>query len=252
MKELADEVRLRRNLMSCLDHVKGYLLDCQPREQQIDGLFEDRYPLVTYARVCNMFRSMQLLLNNGVNDDAMTIARPMIEEALRLHHLANVSNHERKCCIAYYARRGIMEIEAITKIGASWWPIAQDGLALAERLRSELDQWTQAERIKAKKVDETTLVRRYLPADLQLVWRSCQQMVHGSLFAHLHLLPDEASNPVTIWADSSIEQLRETAAFACFALATAHNAMADTYDWPRMPEAEALGLTVLHLTEVDG
>jgi hypothetical protein len=45
-----------------------------------------------------------------------------------------------------------------------------------------------------------------------------------------------------------VSQLRETAALVSFAIATAHNAMAAMYTWPKMPDPEALGLTVLELT----
>jgi hypothetical protein len=249
VNDRAVEVNLRRKLNGCLQHTADYLVKCQPQDRKIEARIEHQYPLITYARVCNMFRADRLLLTNGINDEALALARSMIEEALRLHHLSTLSERERKSCIAHYVRRGFIEMEQMAKTGVAWWPEKQETLVGVRRKKAEVEQWAGSVQVKGvKPPNDTDLVKKYLRDDLALVWQMSQQMVHGSLFAHTFLLPDGMSSPIVIWADASVNQLRETAALVSFSLAMAHNAMADMYDWPRMPDAETLGPTILEFT----
>jgi hypothetical protein len=244
-----DAIR-RRYLDDCLGHTEQLLIEAQREEQQLPKEQPYEFTLLAYIRICNSFRAVRLLIMNGMGDDALVVSRSIVEESLLLHHMSVVSEADRLAHLVAYARRGIKDLLGILNPGSNWRPEdVQPTIEMLKRKSEELEEFVRTRNLKTKRVpDGTQLVNLYLRADMKLIWRMSQQMIHGSLAAQFFRLPDN-DGPIVAWGPSAVNEMRETAALATFALATAHNAMAAMYGWPDMPDPVDLSLTVMELTD---
>jgi hypothetical protein len=242
------EASRQSSLDDCLEYAEQCLLEAQPEPRQFPEEQPRQWMLLTYARICNGFRAVRLLIMNGMGDDALASSRSIVEEGLLLHHLSVVSEADRYKYFLGYMERGINNLLPIIRSGLEWWPeVMQPQIEMLARKSNELKEVKRT--IKPKRVpDGTELVRRYLRRDMQVGWKMSQQMIHGSLAALFYRIPDN-SGPIEVWGRSSVIEMRETAALAVFALATGHNAMATVYGWPAMPDPVTMSLTVMKLTE---
>jgi hypothetical protein len=73
---------------------------------------------MSYMRLCGLFQGVRALVADGLAHEALLIGRPLYEEGLRLHHLAQLDTATRDGQTAYWYGDNLTRDEGLVRIAA--------------------------------------------------------------------------------------------------------------------------------------
>lgn len=208
------------------------------------------YTLGIYARTRSYFRATLALAQNGLADEALTVARSLFEDSLRLAILAKTDDEVRQIdgLIGWLldgVERAIGLYREAKRLGVGW-----DHEAVIAHLEEERRKMLgyRERRGSGRKVpalfSEQELKNAALDDGRSNAWwlhEVADQMVHGNYFAHLmrHTTADDGTAMVAI-RDSNPRGLMDIVAFAIESVVVSHQSICAILELPEMPELNEL------------
>lgn len=209
--------------------------------------------LTAYMRVPALFAAARAVVSVGLTHEVLLLGRPLYEDALRLHHLAQLDQADRDGQIAHWYNHSLIEDEGLFRTpGPPGGRDPAEVIAKKQRTRAEFATYLTNHKIIMSRIpDPTALVQLYADPGTAWVWKLSQQMVHGHNQAHSYRFGTDGENGYSYkLRPAPVEEMQLPVAWVCRSLITARAAMPTILGWPSI--GDLMARTVDAIVAVNG